>query len=75
MLTIVRCAVVIGVIYALSPVRDPAPEAPPAAKAPVQAGDAQRLWEAMPESARRALLETLAREALDRAAGGERPAR
>ncbi|KAA2236265.1 hypothetical protein [Salinarimonas soli] len=75
MLTIVRCAVVIGVIYALSPVRDAAPGAPPAAKTSLQPGDAARLWEAVPENARRALLDTLAREALDRAAGAERTAR
>jgi len=68
MLTIVRCAVVIGVIYALSPVRGSMPDAP---ALPREVEDASRLWSAMPESARRALLDALARDAAERGAALE----
>ncbi len=72
MLTIVRCAVVIGVIYAFSPVRDPRPAAPALPRA---VEDASRAWSAMPESARRALLDTLARDAAEHGATLERALR
>jgi hypothetical protein len=67
MVPVLRCAVAIGVIYALSPVRDPVPslQAPREALAGVDA--ATRALSSLPEPARRAVIEEAARQARSKA--------
>lgn len=68
MLLILRCALTIGAIYALSPLRDPLPP-PPAA-----AGMLARLWPSLNEGARQAIVDSATREAAERAAAALRAA-
>lgn len=64
MFPLLRCAAAIAAVYALSPVRDPLPTPPPL---PAPAQDAARAWSSLPEPARQAILDGLAREASERA--------
>ncbi len=68
MLLILRCALVIGAIYALSPLRDPLPVAPPTTGEGLAGAEAlARTWSALPEETRRALAAEATRQALARA--------
>jgi len=67
MVPVLRCAVAIGIIYALSPVRDPVPalQAPRETLAGVDT--ATRALSSLPEPARRAVIEEAARQARSKA--------
>lgn len=70
---LLRCAVAIGVIYALSPVRDPLPPAsrlpgaPALSEVPARVETLSRLWGTLPAPTREILMDEAARAARERA--------
>jgi hypothetical protein len=80
MLLLLRCALTIGAIYALSPLRDPLPSRLPLpshatlpSALPSASGDLLgRLWPALDERTRASIVASAAREAADRAAAALR---